>query len=119
MQTQDIIAFALGGVAILTFIGLVNRMFLSKFIRELKESLVWLRKFQRDWDGEPAEPGRDAVPGVMARLNRIDGELKRNGGATLKDKVFETWEKVEALDDRVDTIEIRQCEIQDSLKKMR
>ena len=119
MPTQDIIAFAVGGVAILTFIGLIHRMFLSKFMRELKESLVWLRKFQRDWDGEPAEPGRDAVPGVMARLNRIDGELKRNGGATLKDKVFETWEKVEALDERVDTIEIRQCEIQDSLKKMR
>lgn len=119
MPTQDIIAFAVGGVAILTFIGLIHRMFLSKFMRELKESLVWLRKFQRDWDGEPAEPGRDAVPGVMARLNRIDGELKRNGGATLKDKVFETWEKVEAMDERVDTIEIRQCEIQDSLKKMR
>lgn len=119
MPTQDIIAFAVGGVAILTFIGLIHRMFLSKFMRELKESLVWLRKFQRDWDGEPAEPGRDAVPGVMARLNRIDGELKRNGGATLKDKVFETWEKVEALDERVDTIEIRQCEIQESLKKMR
>jgi hypothetical protein len=119
MPIQDIIAFAVGGIAILTFIGLIHRMFLSKFMRELKESLVWLRKFQRDWDGEPAEPGRDAVPGVMARLNRIDGELKRNGGATLKDKVFETWEKVEALDERVDTIEIRQCEIQESLKKMR
>ncbi len=118
MPIQDIIAFAVGGIAILTFIGLIHRMFLSKFMQELKETLVWLRKFQRDWDGEPAEPGRDAVQGVMARLNRIDGELKRNGGATLKDKVFETWEKVEALDERVDTMEIRQCEIQEILKKV-
>lgn len=116
MSIQEILAFAVGGIAILTFISLVHRMFLSKFMREIKEALVWFRKFQRDWDGEPAEPGRDAVPGVMSRLNRIDGELKRNGGATLKDKVFETWEKVEALDERVDTIEIRQREIQKAIQ---
>jgi hypothetical protein len=117
MPIQDVLAFAAGGIAILTFIGLLHRMFLSKIIREWKEFLTWMRKFQRDWDGEPAHPGRDAVPGVMERLNRIDGELKRNGGSTLKDKVFETWEKVESLDERVDTIEIRQCEIQKAIER--
>lgn len=41
----------------------------------------------RDWEGEEAEPGRAAVPGVMERLNKLDGELSNNGGSTTKDKV--------------------------------
>jgi hypothetical protein len=117
MPIQDILAFAVGGIAILTFIGLVHKMFLNKIFVEFKEALLWFRKFQRDWDGEDASPGRDSVPGVMERLNRIDGELKRNGGSTLKDKVFETWEKVENLDERVDSIEATQLAIQKSVQK--
>lgn len=102
-------------IAILTLLGLLHRMFLKKIIQEWRDALLWFRKFQRNWDGEPAEPGRDAVPGVMQRLNRIDGELIRNGGSTLKDKVFETLEKVEHLNGRVDSMEARQCEMQKSL----
>jgi hypothetical protein len=41
----------------------------------------------RDWNGTPQEPGRDAIPGVMERLNRLDGELSRNGGKSVKDTV--------------------------------
>lgn len=41
----------------------------------------------RDWAGTDAEPGRDAVPGVMQRLNKIDGELSHNGGKSIKDVV--------------------------------
>jgi len=40
-----------------------------------------------DWAGEEARPGRDAIPGVMQRLNEIDGELKRNGGSSMKDSL--------------------------------
>lgn len=49
-------------------------------------------KFMVDWAGEEARPGRDAIPGVMERLNDIDGELKNNGGSSIKDAV-----------DRIDT----------------
>lgn len=114
---QNFLGFVAAAIAILTLVGLLHRMFLKKVISEARDSMAWLRKFQRDWDGEPAEAGRDAVPGVMERLNRIDGELKRNGGSTLKDKVFETFEKAEELESRVTTIELRQCEIQEALKK--
>lgn len=34
--------------------------------------------FMRDWKGEEEEPGRDKAPGVMERLNDIDGEFKKN-----------------------------------------
>ena len=47
----------------------------------------------RDWEGEEASPGRDAVPGVMQRLNNMDGELSQNGGfTTVKDRVDRLYE---------------------------
>ena len=56
--------------------------------------------FMRDWAGEPAAPGRSAVPGVMERLNRIDGELKRNGGSSMKDAINRVEKKLEQIDSR-------------------
>lgn len=49
--------------------------------------MEWLERFKRDWEGESEEPGRDRVPGVMERLNKLDGELSQNGGKSTKDTV--------------------------------
>lgn len=105
LSWQDITAFSVGAASVLGLLGLTHRMFLKKPMDEFKDFAMWWRKFQRDWDGEPASAGRDAVAGVMERLNRIDGELKRNGGESLKDKVVETCERIEALESRVSKIE--------------
>lgn len=66
--------------------GLVSLLFLPA-IRKRVQRRAALDNFLRDWQGEEAAPGRDRVPGVMERLNRLDGELKRNGGSTMKDAV--------------------------------
>jgi hypothetical protein len=58
--------------------------------------------FMRDWAGEPAAPGRSAVPGVMERLNRIDGELKRNGGSSMKDALNRVEKKLDQIDNRLE-----------------
>ena len=50
-----------------------------------------------DWAGEEARPGRDRVPGVMERLNDIDGELKNNGGSSIKDAVDRIEKNVNTL----------------------
>ena len=60
---------------------------LSPFYKKVKRWAQWMERFMRDWEGEEAEPGRAAVPGVMERLNKLDGELSNNGGSTTKDKV--------------------------------
>lgn len=66
---------------------------LSPFFKKLKRWGVWMEKFMRDWEGEEAEPGRDRVPGVMERLNKVDGELSQNGGfTTVKDRVDRLYE---------------------------
>lgn len=104
---QEFFAFAAGCLSVLTLLAFLFR----KALRELREFALWWRKFQRDWDGEPEEPGRARVPGVMERLNRIDGELQRNGGNSLKDKVCETDERLQDVDARLDVIEFQQKEI--------
>lgn len=90
---------------------------LSKPMRAIKGFLSWVNKFRRDWEGELADEGRDAVPSVMARLNVLDGELSRNGGKSLKDVVVRLETKMDKLGKRLDVIEIRQKEIQDFVTK--
>jgi hypothetical protein len=112
---QSLVLVVAGLVTIITFV----RLALWPVIREVRELMTWWRKFQRDWDGTPEEAGRAAVPGVMARLNAIDGELQRNGGESVKDKVNQTHRMVSTLFDRVEVIEDRQCVIQREVEAMR
>jgi hypothetical protein len=59
----------------------------NPIVQKSRKLVDSLNKFTEDWFGSEAEPGRDKVPGVMERLNNIDGELKHNGGSTMKDSV--------------------------------
>jgi hypothetical protein len=86
--------------AILGLIVLVGRVLYPPYL-VLKTFLNWLDKFRRDWEGEPAEPGRDRTPGVMERLNRLDGELQNNGGTSLKDAVNRIETKICEIDDKI------------------
>lgn len=70
---------------------------LSPFYKKLKRWSEWMERFMRDWEGEEAEPGRDRVPGVMERLNKLDGELSNNGGSTTKDKVDKLYLNQEVI----------------------
>lgn len=65
--------------------------------RAIRSFITWLDKFRRDWEGELAEPGRDRVPGVMERLNKLDGELSNNGGSSLKDAVQRIESKLDKI----------------------
>lgn len=108
MSLEFLFWFAAG---ILTLGGVV-RYVIYPVWREVTDMFVWWRKFQRDWDGEPEEPGRSAVPGVMARLNAMDGQLHRNGGESLKDKVCDTLDLTKDLAVRVTAMENRQLRIE-------
>ena len=72
---------------------------LSPFYKKIKRWAQWMERFMRDWEGEEAEPGRAAVPGVMERLNKLDGELTNNGGSTVKDKVDKLYKNQSILMD--------------------
>jgi hypothetical protein len=76
--------------------------FTRPVIKKTKNLLNSLDKFVRDWEGEEEEPGRAKVPGVMERLNRIDGELKHNGGSSMKDSMKRIEKKLNEIDARLD-----------------
>lgn len=92
------------GLGIVTGALISLGLILGFFYKKLRHIGDWFSKFRRDWDGEEAEPGRDRVPGVMERLNKLDGELSNNGGSTTKDKV-----------DRLYTNQARVIEVQDMM----
>lgn len=74
-------------------LGVILRPAYNRF----KEFVDWLDRFKRDWEGEDQEPGRDRVPGVMERLNKLDGELSNNGGKSTKDVVDRLLKNQETL----------------------
>lgn len=71
----------------------------------------------RDWAGEPSRDGRDAVPGVMERLNNIDGELKRNGGKSIKDTVTRIEKRLIEGDRKFEELAARLSELERKVGK--
>lgn len=80
------------------------------FASRIKKWVATWESFMEDWSGEEARPGRDRVPGVMERLNDIDGELKRNGGSSIKDSV-------DRIEKTVDTLSVNTKEIKKRLEE--
>ena len=82
---------------IFTTLGIVTGALISLGVllnplrKKVKRWASWMEMFMRDWEGEEDSPGRDRVPGVMERLNKLDGELSNNGGNTTKDKVDQLY----------------------------
>jgi hypothetical protein len=58
--------------------------------------------FIQDWSGTPETPGRSRVPGVMERINEIDGALKNNGGTSVKDAVDRIEKRINTIDERLE-----------------
>lgn len=99
MMTLEAIAAAIIlAASVVTALGVI---FLPGY-KKTKEFLGWFDHFRRDWMGEDEAPGRDAVPGVMERLNKLDGELSQNGGKSTKDVVNKLLYKQEKIEEKVD-----------------
>jgi hypothetical protein len=61
-----------------------------------RKPLQGIRLLAEDWHGEPDRPGVPGRPGVMVRLASIEGELRTNGGQSLRDSVARTEAAVQA-----------------------
>ena len=100
MTLEAVAAAIILAASIVTALGVI---FLPGY-RKTKEFLGWFDHFRRDWTGEEEAPGRDRVPGVMERLNKLDGELSQNGGKSTKDVVNKMLYKQERLEEKVDVM---------------
>ena len=111
LETFATIVGITGGlVAILTAV-------FRPLFKKVKGVLDTWEDFMSDWIGKPADDGHDAIPGVMARLNELDGEFKRNGGATLKDAVARIESKLETMETRLVDGDERMGRMEERLRK--
>jgi hypothetical protein len=102
LETVGLVLGVIGGGSALMYplITKINKLFRT-----------WSR-FIIDWEGSEAEPGRDAVPGVMARLNKLDGELSHNGGKSVKDVVNRLEKRQDKLEKKLEEAEITRSQNQ-------
>ncbi len=114
MTAQDVLYIAAAIIAIGGALTVVWKI-AKPIVVQTKKLLNSLDKFTEDWFGTESSPGRDAVPGVMARLNNIDGELKHNGGSTMKDAMKRLEESGKERDAILERIEERLASMDERL----
>ena len=91
-MTNNMIITVFATVGIITAALLGLRQLVEPYKEKADLFMSWFEDFKRDWSGEEESPGRDRVPGVMERLNRLDGELSSNGGSSTKDVVNKLYD---------------------------
>ena len=101
MLAQDLLMWSGVIIAVGGALGVMWKL-LKPIFTKTQHLLDSLSRFTVDWFGEEESPGRDKVPGVMERLNNIDGELKHNGGSTMKDAIKRIENKLKKIDERLD-----------------
>lgn len=97
-EELNMILTASGWIATILGAWFAVATFIAPFFKKVRKLIEALEQFVEDWSGTPAKPGRDEVHGVMERLNRIDGELRNNGGSSLKDAVDRIEARIEKGD---------------------
>ena len=110
--STDAAVYVASGIISLFIIGISVWAAIRPLIKAIYRINHQLDSFMRDWDGTPAEPGRDAVPGVMERLNRLDGELSRNGGKSVKDVVNRIEKRLVEGDKKFDDLYSRVTDLE-------
>jgi hypothetical protein len=96
--------------------------FLYPLVKKINKLFRTWGRFIVDWEGSDAEPGRDAVPGVMQRLNKLDGELSHNGGKSVKDVVNRLEKRQDKLEKKLEEAEITRSQnhivLMEAIKKI-
>jgi hypothetical protein len=117
MLDQTILTWSAAIIAVGGAVGILWKL-LKPLCDRVHAFMDELDKFMRDWAGEPASPGRSAVPGVMERLNRMDGELKRNGGSSMKDALNRVEQTQKQIIERLDEGNLRFGSIEQKISDM-
>jgi hypothetical protein len=118
-ETLMMIVWGAGAITAVLTAWITTVKVFKPFCVRVKFWMTTWEKFMRDWAGTEAEPGRDAVPGVMERLNRIDGQLHNNGGSSVKDSVDRIEKRLQEGDQKFEDIFNRISEIDKELKEMK
>lgn len=95
---DDLMIYASGIITTVTAYMLLSKTPPWRWVRS---EMAFRKQFKQDWLGIKGDDGHIHIPGVMQRLNRIDGEVSRNGGASLKDAVIAVQKDVKDVKEDV------------------
>ena len=87
----------------------------APLVSRLRKMMDSIDNFMKDWAGEEARPGHPESAGVMERLQKIESELRHNGGTSIKDAVRRIENKLGKIDERLDEGNKRFKDIEDEL----
>jgi gas vesicle protein len=118
-DTLMMIVWAAGSVTAVLTAWITTVKVFQPFFKRINTWITTWEQFMRDWAGEEARPGRTAIPGVMERLNRIDGQLHNNGGSSLKDSMDRIEERLKDGDEEFKKISSKINEIEKDLKSIK
>lgn len=107
----DLAMYAGFVTVILGALALLHRWFLRKPIDRVRRYLDWLDRFREEWEGtplDPEKPWQPRTPGVLERLNALDGEFADDGNGSLKSSVRRTESLVQKMYEQMQRIEERQ-----------
>jgi hypothetical protein len=86
MVDQTILTWAAAVLAVGGALAMIWKL-VFPILNRIKKMMDSLDMFIKDWAGEDARPGHSRIPGVMERLQKIESELRHNGGSSIKDAV--------------------------------
>jgi hypothetical protein len=89
------------------------KQLVSPIFKRLFAAMAAWENFMMDWAGTRGRDGRDGDPGVMERLNKIDGQLSNNGGSSLKDAVDRIEDRIEKSDKKFQLLEKRIAKLEE------
>jgi hypothetical protein len=76
--------------AVVAAATVIYRLTLRPVVQRMKAYLDWNDRFRTEWEGVPIDPDRPwepHSPGVLERLNNLDGEFHDDGNGSLKSSV--------------------------------
>lgn len=118
-ETLLMIVWIAGAITAVLTAYLTTVKVFRPFFARIRFWLTTWEQFMRDWAGEEARPGRAATPGVMERLSQIDGQLRNNGGTSLKDSMDRIEKRLQDGDQLFIEISSRINEIEKDLKALK
>lgn len=119
MTPLDVILSICGSIVAISAAGFAVFKLFRPFFKKVSHLMTTTDHFLKDWAGEPAGPGRDKIPGVMERLNKIDGELSRNGGKSVKDTVNRVEKELSQLRATLTEFAVRLDSVEKTVEKVK
>jgi hypothetical protein len=115
-DTSTFIVAIASSIVILLSAWFAITKLVSPAVKRIKEVSENLENFIEDWQGTPPRDGRDGIPGVMERINKIDGELTHNGGTSVKDAIARIESGIIRINTRLEEGDKKFDEIEDRLE---